>query len=392
MTRPGSLTCRASLSSSGQLHGNLVVSEEDVVTLPSLLTTSLPRGRGGRSSFSGNVVTVFGSSGTLARLIINRLGKSGCQIIAAYRGEAFYVRHLKLMGDLGQVLFCPTDLRDQDSLMRAVKHSNIVINLIGANYETTNFSFNDVHADGARAIARACRESGVSKLLHFSSINAAENPRGHLLKKGSQYLRSKWLGEVAVREEFPDATIFRPADFFGPNDGIFRHFARRERSLFNLIGLYKRGEATIKQPIHSSDIARAAVAAILDRDAVGQTYNIAGPDRYLLSDLIDWMFRSMRKSWWRRIDVRFQPNILLSGMVDARHRGGMRLSLGLDMLERECVTDAVSNRMPTARDLGVNLIHMADTIDHDICLFRKYNHYEEVLNEFAPVEPAPTVS
>lgn len=41
---------------------------------------SLRRGTGGRSSFSGIVATVFGSSGFLGRYVCNRLGKIGTQV------------------------------------------------------------------------------------------------------------------------------------------------------------------------------------------------------------------------------------------------------------------------------------------------------------------------
>lgn len=85
--------------------------------------------------------------------------------------------HLKPMGDLGQVLFHPFDIRDEESIRRCVKYSNVVVNLIGREYETKNFSYNDVHVEGARRIARICKESGVERFIHLSSLNANSNPK-----------------------------------------------------------------------------------------------------------------------------------------------------------------------------------------------------------------------
>lgn len=60
---------------------------------------------------------------------------------------------------------------------QAMQYSNVVINMIGKDTETSVFSFKDVHVDGARMIARLARESGVEKLIHFSALNAVENPK-----------------------------------------------------------------------------------------------------------------------------------------------------------------------------------------------------------------------
>lgn len=75
-------------------------------------------------------------------------------------------------------------MKDKDSLVECVRHSDIVYNLIGRDYETKNFTFNDVHADGSRRLAEACAESGVARFVQVSALNASED-------SPSAFLRSK---------------------------------------------------------------------------------------------------------------------------------------------------------------------------------------------------------
>jgi hypothetical protein len=63
------------------------------------------RGTGGRSSASGNVVTVFGASGMVGRILVNRLGKEGSTLVIPYRGDVSDLRPLKLCADLGNLYF-----------------------------------------------------------------------------------------------------------------------------------------------------------------------------------------------------------------------------------------------------------------------------------------------
>lgn len=74
--------------------------------------------------------------------------------------------------------------------------------------------------------------------------------------------------------------------------------------------LWKKGEHTIKQPIHCSDFAAGILAAVKDPDTDGKTYQAVGPKRYQLSELVDWFYRVMRKDkeWgYIRYDMKFDP-------------------------------------------------------------------------------------
>lgn len=65
----------------------------------------MKRGSGGRSSFSGVVATVIGGPGFIGRYVVNRLGRVGSQVVVPFRGDEHDYRFLRLMGDIGQILF-----------------------------------------------------------------------------------------------------------------------------------------------------------------------------------------------------------------------------------------------------------------------------------------------
>ena len=141
-------------------------------------------GTGGRSSVSGSVATVFGCTGFLGRYLINNLGRltclilgrTGTQTVIPYRGCDDDKRHLKLMGDLGQIVPLKFDPMSLDSMRECISSSDTVYNLMGRMYPTTNYSLSRVHVDLARQVAKVCKESG-SKLVHVSALNAkVESP------------------------------------------------------------------------------------------------------------------------------------------------------------------------------------------------------------------------
>jgi NADH dehydrogenase (ubiquinone) 1 alpha subcomplex subunit 9 len=68
-------------------------------------------------------------------ILIFSIAQQGTQVVVAYR-DPDEARHLKVTGDLGQIVPLEFDLRNKEQLTECVRHSDIVYNLIGRDYET----------------------------------------------------------------------------------------------------------------------------------------------------------------------------------------------------------------------------------------------------------------
>ncbi|XP_043269614.1 NADH dehydrogenase [ubiquinone] 1 alpha subcomplex subunit 9, mitochondrial [Venturia canescens] len=361
-----------------------------VIEAPS--TVSLKRGTGGRSSFNGITCTVFGATGFLGTYVCNRLGKIGTQMILPHRCDPYYTLRLKLCGDLGQVLFHPFHLRDEDSIMECIKYSNVVINMIGCEWETRNFSYHDVNVEGARRLARLCKKANVPRFVHLSCLNANPKPKPIMLKNGSGYLKSKWEGECAVREEFPEATIIRPADIYGQEDRSFINvYCDAWRRHFRGIPLWNKGETTEKQPIWAGDVAAGIAAVVKDPKTAGQIYQFVGPKRYQLSELIDWIARMQRREsveWGhRRLELKHTPLFHFKIFVTQACRTKAPFaSLHWECLESAHTSDVVVKGIPTLEDLGIQPTAMESRMPWEVRARKSEAHYMEQLGEFD--EPA----
>ncbi|ORZ39596.1 hypothetical protein BCR44DRAFT_1412010 [Catenaria anguillulae PL171] len=243
-------------------------------------------GPGGRSSSSGLTVTVFGCTGFLGRYVVNRLGQVGSSIITPWRGDEDSKRHLKIMGDLGQITSLKFDIYNQDQLAECVRHSDIVINLIGRDYATKSFTLNNANVDSARNIAHVCREEGVGALVQLSHLSASES-------SPSEYLRAKWLAEQAVREEYPQATVVRSATMFGHEDRFLHQIGWMAN--FPALPVPNDGK-TVRRPVYVGDVAQAVSNIAVSADAQGKTFELFGfPQGVHVRRIVDLWIELTRK-------------------------------------------------------------------------------------------------
>jgi uncharacterized protein YbjT (DUF2867 family) len=223
------------------------------------------------------LITMFGAGGFVGRYVAQQLLKSGARLRAAER-EPKRAWFLQPLGAVGQVQFVSADIRDKESVERAIAGADTVINLVGI----LKGNFEAVHVRGASNVAEAAARHGCSALVHVSAIGAdPESP--------SDYGRSKGLGEQAVRAAFPKATIIRPSIAFGPEDDFISRFAAMGRQM-PVLPVMAPGARF--QPVYVADLARAIAAAALDPDRYGgQVYELGGPQVVTMAELNDSISR-----------------------------------------------------------------------------------------------------
>ncbi|KAK6940598.1 NAD-dependent epimerase/dehydratase [Dillenia turbinata] len=257
----------------------------------------LRKGTGGRSSVSGIIATVFGATGFLGRYVVQQLAKMGSQVLVPFRGSEDSHRHLKLMGDLGQIVPMQYNPRDENSIRAVMAKANVVLNLIGRDYETRNYSFEEVNFQMAEQLAMIAKEhGGIARFIQVSCLGASTS-------SPSRMLRAKATAEEAILREFPDATIMRPAVMIGTEDHILNRWAHfvKKWSFLPLIG----DGSTKIQPVYVVDVAAAIVAALKDDGtSIGKIYELGGPEVFTVYELAELM-HDMIREWPRYVKVPF---------------------------------------------------------------------------------------
>jgi NADH dehydrogenase len=246
------------------------------------------------------VVTVFGGSGFIGRQVVRRLAAQGWVVRAAVR-DPVDAGFLKPMGEPGQVNPVAADIRDIESVRAAVTGADAVVNLVGILFERGKATFDAIHRQGAANVAQAAREAGVARLVHMSALGADKN-------SPSAYARSKAQGEDAVQAAFAGAAIFRPSIVFGPDDDFFNRFAGLARispvlPVFTGDGFkpvhtengydvdwFGSGGPTF-QPVYVGDVAEALVKGVTDPRTTGKVYELGGPRRYTLKEVMELILR-----------------------------------------------------------------------------------------------------
>jgi NADH dehydrogenase len=218
---------------------------------------------------------VFGGTGFLGNRIVRHL-----------RNHEFPVRIASRHPDGGhsqsgpenpQLQSVEANIHDERSVADALVGAYGVINAVSLYRERGLDTFHSVHVESAQRVAAQAHRAGAERLVHVSGIGAdAASP--------SCYIRMRGEGERAVRAEFADAFIIRPAVMFGPDDAFLSTVLKLLRGL-PIYPMFGRGRTRL-QPAYVEDVAEA-VARIMERAETHPTvFEFGGPTPYSYEQLL----------------------------------------------------------------------------------------------------------
>lgn len=220
-------------------------------------------------------VLVTGGGGFVGRAVLNQLHAHGHAIRLlvrhpdAERARAAVKRH--------GVELSVGDVVAGGSLPAACAGVDAVVHLVGIIAEIGQQTFENVHARGTRNIVEAARTAGVQRFVHMSALGTRPGA-------ASRYHQTKWSAEQTVRRSDLKWTIFRPSVVYGPGDGFVNLFVRISRfsPVLPLIGSGR----TLLQPIRVEDVGKAFAQALAEPKTIRQTYDLCGPDRLTLREIL----------------------------------------------------------------------------------------------------------
>lgn len=218
-----------------------------------------------------DTVLVTGAAGAIGRRMVPHLLARGRRVRAMVRDVA----RAPFAGQ-PNLEIAMADLRDLDSLRTVTQGAGAVVHLAGAKQDEPDSEETNVR--GAENLAYACKENGVRLIVNISTQSAG-------LRRPGAYGRTKARAETVLQRSSVPVITFRVSVVYSDlSGGVFGKLVSTSR--LPVTPVLSPGTA-IYWPIHLDDLAEAVSRALDRPELAGHTFDLGGPDRVTLNELID---------------------------------------------------------------------------------------------------------
>ena len=231
---------------------------------------------------------ITGATGFIGGRMVEVLYLTGHRKVrAAIRQWSSAARLGRLPVDIVQM-----DLMKPEQIMEALEGVDEIIHCAKGTY--------DVTVEGTRNLLEAALQKKIKRFIHFSTTEVYGNVTGEIDEStslqytGNDYNRMK-IDAEKICWEYQDKglsiTVLRPSIVYGP---FSNNWSIRFAQMFlkGEWGIYeKHGEGKCNL-VFIDDLVRAAILCLEDENAVGQAFNINGPE------IVSWndYFRMFNKA------------------------------------------------------------------------------------------------
>ncbi len=247
-------------------------------------------------------VLLTGSTGFVGRGILTRLIDAGHEPVCLVRPGSEAKLEITVPGKIRLV---PGDLFDQQSLADAMQDCDAVIHLVGIIRENrgTGNTFSRIHVDGTQNLLEAAKKAVIKHFIHMSALGARANAT-------SPYHQTKYEAEQLVIHSGIPYTIFRPSVIFGPDD----EFVNMLAGLVRLPVTPVIGDGSYRlQPVSRQTVAEVFTEALHNSKALGETFDVGGPEQLRYTELLDQIGQALRKRQVRKI---YMPLPLMKPVIN----------------------------------------------------------------------------
>lgn len=229
------------------------------------------------------MILVAGGTGFVGGHVLRRLREEDRTVRALVRSDedARRVEQLSIEPVKG-------DISDRTSLEKAMNGVDTAINLVGIIEEAPKkgVTFEKLHHRGAANFAEAASSAGVKKIIHMSALGTRPRPV-------SEYHRTKYLGEEAVKNSGVTYTIFRPSAQIGV-DGEFTKMMIQLLTTAPVLPVFGDGKYKM-QPMDVKDTAAFFAAAVDKPESDNRVFEIGGPEVLTYLELLGKFEKALGK-------------------------------------------------------------------------------------------------
>ena len=225
-------------------------------------------------------ILVTGATGFIGRHLVS------CLVNAGHNVRILTRRASPLPSEwTGRVEVVTGNLLDKHCVQSVVKGMTAVVNLAGVIADPVRMR--EVNVNGARLLAEAAAESGVSRLVHVSSAGVVGMPITDVVTEDTPchpltpYEQSKYEGERAVltvaAAKGLETVVVRPTTVFGEGlrpgkDSLLEWMKVVQRGWFVFFG-----EGGVANYVYVGDVAEAIRHVLEEKAQGGAVYFVADP-------------------------------------------------------------------------------------------------------------------